>query len=168
MNKILYTAGFLIIAGLTLAGVYLIDSEKTDTNEYQNDSQIVTKGVVVDMSNQNLSKVPSSVFNRTEIEELHVSNNGIEGSLQAEVRQLQNLKVLNLSNNLFTGVPAEIGQLKNLEILDLSYNKLTGLPYELGNLSQLKILNLKGNKYSTQDLEIIKQKLPATTVVLVD
>jgi len=122
---------------------------------------------VLDLSGQGLTKTPEYVFGRTDIDELNLSNNSLTGSLQAEVRHLQNLKILNLSNNKFTGVPAEVGQLSNLEILDLSNNQLTGLPYELGNLSQLKVLNLTGNNYSQADLARIKEKLPGTTVIII-
>ncbi len=115
----------------------------------------------LDMSGQGLTKMPSEVFQRTELVELNLAGNRLSGSLPAEVRQLNNLVVLNLSNNQFTGVPAEIGQLVKLEILNLANNKLTGLPYELGNLQNLKILNLSGNNYSQQDLDIIQSKLPS-------
>lgn len=125
-------------------------------------------GKKLDLSGQGLTKTPTYVFGKTNTQELDLSNNKLEGSLQAEVRQLQSLRVLNLSNNQFTGVPAEVGQLKNLEVLDLSNNQLTGLPYEIGNLSNLKILNLKGNAYSSADLDTITQNLPATVVVHVD
>lgn len=128
----------------------------------------ISKGKTLDLSGQGITKVPAYIFDRTEIQELNLSNNNIDGALQAEVRHLQDLKILNLSNNQFTGVPAEVGQLKSLEVLDLSNNKLTGLPYELGNLSNLKVLNLKGNNYSIQDLNIIKENLPASTVIQVN
>ena len=65
-----------------------------------------------------------------------------------------------------TGVPAEIGQLQNLEVLDLSNNQFTGLPYELGNLKNLKILNISGNNYSQLDLDIILEKLPAGVKII--
>ena len=66
-----------------------------------------------------------------------------------------------------TGVPAEVGQLQNLQVLDLSYNRLTGLPNELGNLKNLKTLNLTGNSYSQQDLNGIRSKLPSTVNIIV-
>ena len=128
----------------------------------------INSSKVLDLSGQGLTKTPSYVFDKTSIQELDLSDNKLEGSLQAEVRHLQNLKILDLSHNQFTGVPAEIGQLKNLEILNLSNNKLTGLPYELGNLSNLKILNLKGNDYSKTDLELIREKLPVSTIIEID
>ncbi|HLC83818.1 MAG TPA: leucine-rich repeat domain-containing protein, partial [Bacteroidia bacterium] len=106
------------------------------------------------------------VLDKTGLEELDISNNNLTGSLPAEIRLLQKLRVLDASDNNMTGVPAEVGQLANLEILDLSNNQLTGLPYELGNLKNLKTLNLAGNDYSEQDLEIIKQGLPADVEII--
>ena len=123
---------------------------------------------VLDLNGQEMKKIPNYAFNKTDIQKLDLSNNNLGGSLPAEVRQLQKLKTLNLSNNHFAGIPAEVGQLKNLEELNLSGNQITGLPYELGNLSNLKVLNLRGNAYSRADLEIIKKKLPPTTEVLTD
>ncbi len=120
----------------------------------------------LDLSNQGLSKIPDYVFKQTNLEELNVSNNQLTGAMQAEIRQLKNLKVLRANNNLMTGVPAEVGQLQNLQILDLSNNQLTGLPYELGNLKNLNTLNISGNNYSELDLGIIKEKLPTSTNII--
>ncbi len=97
-----------------------------------------------------------------------VSGRGLTGSLKAEVRQLSNLKELNLSDNNFTGLPAEVGQLSKLEVLNLSNNPFTGLPYELGNLKNLKVLDLRGTNYAKQDLEMIKKELPTTVQILVN
>lgn len=119
----------------------------------------------LDLSGQGLTKVPEYVFTKTNLESLDLSENKLSGALQAEVRHLENLRVLDLSDNQFTGVPAEIGQLKNLEILDLSNNRLTGLPYELGNLRNLKVLRLSGNSYSEADLGVIRASLPASVTV---
>ncbi len=131
------------------------------------DSNVGT-GATLDLSGQGLVKVPMTIFSSTALVELNLSRNSFEGSLPAEIRFLNNLKVLNLSHNKFTGVPAEIGQLENLEILDLSNNALTGLPHELGNLSRLQRLDLRGTTYAAADLAIIKKTLPSTTVVQTD
>ncbi|MDD5031548.1 MAG: leucine-rich repeat domain-containing protein [Patescibacteria group bacterium] len=120
----------------------------------------------LDLSSQQLKKVPDYVFKLTNLEELDLSNNQLTGAIQAEIRHLQKLKVLKADNNLMTGVPAEIGQLQNLQILDLSNNQLTGLPYELGNLKNLKTFNISGNNYSTLDLGIITEKLPVSVKII--
>lgn len=99
---------------------------------------------------------------------LDLSGKGLSGSLKAEVRQLSELRELDISNNEFTGLPAEVGQLTKLEKLDLSNNPLTGLPHELGNLHDLQQLNLRGTQYSKYDLDIIKAGLSPSVQILTD
>ena len=95
-----------------------------------------------------------------------LSGRGLSSSLKAEVRQLSNLRTLDLSNNDFTGLPAEIGQLTQLETLNLANNPLTGLPHELANLQNLQTLDLRGTQYSAQDLAVIEVGLPTNTVIV--
>lgn len=121
-------------------------------------------GATLDLSGKGLTKIPSDVFSRTDLEQLNLSNNKLTGAPQAEIRFLVNLKVLNLSDNALTGLPAELGQLRYLEVLDVSNNQLTGLPLELGNLTQLRVLDLTGNRYSAFDLDQIAAKLPNTEI----
>lgn len=123
-------------------------------------------GSRLDLRGQGLAKIPDYVFSRTDVEELDVSSNQLTGAIQAEVRQLQSLKVLRASGNRMTGVPAEIGQLRNLEVLDLSNNQLTGLPLELGDLQKLRIFNISGNSYSEYDLSQIEQRLPSGVSII--
>ena len=56
----------------------------------------------LDLSNQQLSKIPDQTFKQSDLEELNVSNNQLTGAIQAEIRQLQKLRVLNASNNSMT------------------------------------------------------------------
>jgi Leucine-rich repeat (LRR) protein len=142
-----------------------IDAAKEAKQTIESNNDDVDGVETIDLSGQGLTKVPMYVFEQTDTVALNLSNNALTGALQAEIRHLGRLKSLDLSHNMFTGVPAEIGQLQRLETLDLSYNKLTGLPYELGNLSQLKLLDLRGNAYSEADLETIKKTLPDSVVI---
>ncbi|KKS30428.1 MAG: hypothetical protein UV60_C0003G0011 [Parcubacteria group bacterium GW2011_GWA2_43_11] len=129
----------------------------------------IRAGATLNLRGQNLQEVPQYVFQRLGIEKLDLSHNILEGALQAEIRHLSELVVLDLSYNAFTGVPAEIGQLTKLEVLNLSNNNLTGLPYEIGNLQNLTQLDLRGNTAVSQnDIEIIRERLPQSTEILVD
>lgn len=132
-----------------------------ESNTQDTDKSIIetTKNNSLNLSYQKLGKIPEYVFDQINLEELDISNNQLTGSIQAEIRHLKNLKILNASNNMMTGVPAEIGQLSNLEILNLSNNQLTGLPLEIGNLKNLKIFDISGNYYSKYDFDIIKKSL---------
>jgi len=161
---------FLILfVTLLLGGCSLLGQPTFTTNTNTptvNGAPTIPATNTLDLSNQNLTKVPDYVFNMTNLEELNVSNNQLTGAIQSQIGQLKKLKVLNASNNQMTGVPAEVGQLLNLQILDLSNNQLTGLPNELANLKNLKTFNISGNNYSTQDLNGIMQKLPASVNII--
>lgn len=162
---IIAIAAFLIggayyLGQISQKGVAPLDNLKNAKDTIQN---INNK---LDLSNQGLSKLPEEALSRTDLIELDISYNSLTGALPAEIRHLQNLKILNASNNLMTGIPAEIGQLTNLEVLDLSNNKLTGLPYEMANLKKLRILNLSGNNYAEQDLDIIRRGLSSDVKII--
>jgi hypothetical protein len=122
----------------------------------------------IELRNSGLTSVPGYVFDKKDTEALFLSGNILTGSLPAEVRHLQELKVLDLSNNNFTGVPAEVGQLQKLEVLNLSGNPITGLPLEIGNLQNLKMLDLRGTQYSKYDLRILLKSLPGGVEILME
>lgn len=167
MNKIflfiVIAAGIVVASGFAWQYATSPVQQSTQTGNLPSPS-----GAVLDLSNKGLDKIPDYVFNQTNLQELNVSNNNLTGAIQAEIRHLSNLKVLNASNNQLTGIPAEIGQLQKLEVLDFSNNQLTGLPQELSNLKNLKTFNLAGNQYSQQDLDYIKSRLPASVVIITD
>ncbi len=74
-------------------------------------------------------------------------NNGLTGTIPAELGNLSNLERLSLGRNYLTGaIPSQLGSLSNLETLWLGDNQLTGaIPAELGSLSNLEYLGIEGN-----------------------
>ena len=70
--------------------------------------------------------IPTCFYELPNLQLLHVSGNGLSGSIPDHLNLSSTLTELSLSHNLLTGtIPAEI-QRKNWVNLDLSYNKLTG------------------------------------------
>ncbi|MFA6322118.1 MAG: leucine-rich repeat domain-containing protein [Candidatus Buchananbacteria bacterium] len=163
MKKTIFVAMLLtlLLNGCTLWQESSVSQKPTvsSTNQTASNNKL-------DLSNQQLTKVPEYVFNRINLEELDLSNNLLTGAIQSQIGNLKNLKVLKANNNQMTGVPAEVGQLSKLQILDLSNNQLTGLPNEMGNLKNLQTLNISGNNYSVHDFDVIMKGLPANVKVI--
>ncbi|QQS65363.1 leucine-rich repeat domain-containing protein [Candidatus Saccharibacteria bacterium] len=124
-----------------------------------------TDTMVLVFSNNSLKSLPSEMGRMVNLTTLKLDHNQLEGSLIGEIRQMQNLKILDASYNKMTGIPAEIGQLKNLQSLDYSYNQITDLPNELANLKNLKLLNLTANPISTDKIQSLKAALPKTNII---
>ena len=76
---------------------------------------------------------------------LILRSQGLDGSVPADLGQLDRLTVLNLHSNALTGqIPSEIGNLRNLEQLLLHNNSLSGDFPDLSRLSNLEKLWLSG------------------------
>lgn len=66
-------------------------------------------------------------------------------ALPAAIDVLKSLQVLNVQGNKLKAVPPSIGNLASLQSLILQANDLRGLPPEIGNLKSLRTLNISEN-----------------------
>ncbi|XP_057819335.2 probable leucine-rich repeat receptor-like protein kinase At1g35710 [Cryptomeria japonica] len=102
----------------------------------------------IDLSENQLNgSLPSCLSSLSSLIELHLSGNGLSGNIPLS----SSLAVLDLSANNFEGETAlsNICLLSNLSEIDLSTNQLNGsLPSCLGNLSSLISLDIHGNHLS--------------------
>jgi len=79
----------------------------------------------LDLSNQELNKIPP------------------------QIKKFKNIENLNLSNNNISKINSAIYNSETIETLDLSNNQLTVIPYKMERMYKLKNLNLKANKIDT-------------------
>ena len=100
--------------------------------------------IIIDLSFNNLLKIPGSLFKLKYIKELNLENNHIN-YIQHQLSFLINLEKLNLSYNDITFLPNSLFKLQKLQILLLNYNKIKFIPIEIGLMKELQRLNLYNN-----------------------
>ncbi|VEN42039.1 unnamed protein product [Callosobruchus maculatus] len=104
---------------------------------------------VFDLSDCSLHDVPTGIYSLCRVflkESLLLNNNSLTSlSSGGELKDLQLLKILNLSNNHFNNLPDDIHLLKNLQELYLSNNQLRKLCDSICNLGNLQILDISCN-----------------------
>uniref|UniRef100_A0A0E0HGP4 Leucine-rich repeat-containing N-terminal plant-type domain-containing protein n=1 Tax=Oryza nivara TaxID=4536 RepID=A0A0E0HGP4_ORYNI len=99
-------------------------------------------------------EVPSDLLDSLpNLQELLLGHNFFRGHIPLSLGNTSNLRLLDISNNNFTGIeissgffPSGIEHLSDLNSLGLDNNELTVIPSSVSNLSQLAVLGLYSNK----------------------
>jgi internalin A len=95
--------------------------------------------------NNNLKELPEFITRLTRLRMLSLNHNQFK-ELPEPVTQLRQLQELYLINNDLEVLPESITHLTQLQKLGLMYNRLTELPESIGRLTHLKVLYLENNK----------------------
>ena len=99
--------------------------------------------------------VTTAIINgQKHVTKVELNSNLLEGTIPSEIKNLTQLKELELSSNAISELPSEIGELTYLEQLTLSgqYNStnteyvLKNIPSEINNIISLKRLDIDGNQ----------------------
>ncbi|XP_002979562.2 nodulation receptor kinase [Selaginella moellendorffii] len=80
------------------------------------------------------------------IVEVNLEGKGLNGSVPTSLSRLEDLEILQLDENMFTGEIPDFSSLKNLTTLGLENNNLNGtIPEYLGHMPKLAVLHLDNN-----------------------
>ena len=105
------------------------------------------RAIRLNLADKNITTVPSSIDELTELRQLFLSYNNLS-FLTYNIGNLEKLEHLSLSFNSLSDLPTTIGNLENLISLDAELNFLSSLPNEIANLSNLVTLNVSNNELS--------------------
>ncbi|CAL5070383.1 unnamed protein product [Urochloa decumbens] len=147
---------FFILGSDGLAGLSKLRHLDLSYNCFMNASYTESLGRLVSLEVLHLEftamvgTLPASVFkNLRVLQELDLSNNQLTGNLPASLFTLPRIEHLNVSQNLFEGIPwSSMSNISSsFRTLDISMNKLSGnfSFHWLRNLTNLEKINLSGN-----------------------
>ena len=116
---------------------------KLNKNFYQNLSNLT----LLDLSNNNISKISKKIKQFTNIKHL-ILNNNLISVIPFYLSDLKFLEEIQLENNLVQLIPINIQNFPCLKILNISVNKLEEIPVELGLVKNLEILLFDKNAFT--------------------
>ena len=127
--------------------------------------QTALQTLALDASAFGFVSVHSDIFVLTQLRQLNLSNNELS-KLPSELSLMTDLTMLILSGNAFSIVPSVLTTLEDLTELDLSENFLVKLPAQLGFLRKMRKLNVEGNPLKEPPLEVARRGMQAIITFL--
>lgn len=104
----------------------------------------------LDLHGNVLQSLPMGIRQLRQLRSLNLSNNSFDMEKIRVILEMPSLVDLKLANNKLEGsLTGDIGRLQQLEALDLRGNALTSLPKELASLTNLKMLDVGENKLTS-------------------
>ncbi|BEJ17225.1 hypothetical protein CspHIS471_0606260 [Cutaneotrichosporon sp. HIS471] len=117
--------------------------------------------VVLDISNNDLSTLPTALRHCTSLEELNVSHNPLL-QLPPLLGECTSMRMLVADGCLLSNLPVELAQTRSLHTLCVRGNRLVTLPPWLCLLAHLDTLRIDNNPFATQWQPIVAPILAST------
>ncbi|THD19186.1 Leucine-rich repeat-containing protein 57 [Fasciola hepatica] len=127
---------------------------------------------ILQLSGLRITKIPDTVKNLSNLRSLDLSTNKLE-VLKPWIGRLKLLKVLNVENNKLHYFPAELCLLTKLETLNASRNLLTSLIMpghvtNFANMQNLRFIHLSSNSLTEFPVELCSASIPINLLDLSD
>ncbi|XP_068099632.1 protein flightless-1 homolog [Hyperolius riggenbachi] len=153
-NPLLHAQLRQLPAMIALQTLHLRNTQRSQSNLPTSLEGLVNL-IDVDLSMNELTRVPECLYTLTSLKRLNLSSNQIN-DLSLCIDQWTQLETLNLSRNLLTSLPSAICKLAKLKKLYLNSNKLDfdGIPSGIGKLGSLEEFMASNN-----NLELIPESL---------
>ncbi|XP_072938375.1 leucine-rich repeat protein 1 [Epargyreus clarus] len=121
--------------------------------------------VVLDLSNNEIEKIPPEFGRMPNLRELYIQNNQLGSKADIDWKWLlgpqitKTLKLLDLSGNKLKCLPKGIWKLQNLVTLKLDNNDMCKLPATLGRINTLRYLTISKNHLDTLPCSLMQCRL---------
>ncbi|XP_026493268.1 leucine-rich repeat protein 1 [Vanessa tameamea] len=132
---------------------------------FRRDILLLSHLVVLDLSNNEIEKIPPEFGRLPSISELYLANNCLGVKDQIDWRWLlgvqitKKLKLLDLSGNKIKELPKSIWKLQNLITLKIDNNNLKRLPASLGRINTLRYLTVSQNSLQSLPCGLMQCRL---------
>ncbi|XP_011554086.3 leucine-rich repeat protein soc-2 homolog [Plutella xylostella] len=146
----------------TLESLYLSDLKLCN---FRRDILLLRQLVVLDLSNNEIEKIPPEFGRMPRLSELYLANNQIGNKGEVDWKWLlgpqitKTLKLLDISGNKLGHLPKAIWKLQKLVTLKLDNNVLKKLPATLGRLNTLRYLTISRNELETLPCSLLQCRL---------
>ncbi|CAG4935579.1 unnamed protein product [Colias eurytheme] len=120
-------------------------------HNFRRDILLLNRLTVLDLSNNEIEKIPYEFARMPALRELYLANNALGEPADIDWRWLlgpqitKTLRLLDLSGNRLKDLPKDIWKLVNLVTFKLDKNMLEKIPASLGRIRNLRFLTLSQN-----------------------
>ena len=110
----------------------------------------------LDLHGNHLQMLPLGIRRLQHLTMLNLSKNKLGNENLNIITQIKSLRELRLAGNALDGVlTSQVGNLEELELLDISNNSITALPPNINENTKLRVLDIAGNKMSSLPFDLL-------------